>query len=164
MAGTLWTWGPEVKDREVGKAFQMTAWRTIPRPSGVVIVVQSLSHIWFFATPWTATCQTSLSFTIFWSLFKLVSMDSVVPSNHLFLCHLFLLHSIFPSIGVFSSELVVSIRWPKYWGFSFRISSFSEYSGLISFKDRLVWSPCSTRDFQESSPVRCFRITPSSHL
>ena len=100
--------------------------------------VQSLSHVWLFATPWTAACQTSLSITNFQSLLKLMSIESVMPSNHLILCHpLFLQPSIFPSIRVFSNELVLHIRWPKYWTFSFNISPSNEYSGLISF--RMDW-------------------------
>jgi len=88
-----------------------------------------------FATPWTAACQAFLSITNSWSLLKLMSIELVMPSNHLILCHPFLLlPSIFPSIRVFSSESVLCIRWPKYWSFSFIISSFNEYSGLISFK------------------------------
>ena len=89
-------------------------------------------------TPWTATCQASLSFTVSWSLLKLMSIKSVIPSNHLILCHpLHLLPSIFPSIRVFSNELALPIRWPKYWSFSFSISPSSEYLGLISF--RMDW-------------------------
>ena len=84
---------------------------------------------------WTAACQASLSFTISWSLFKLMSIESVMPSNHLILCHpLLLLPSIFPRIRVFSNESVLCIRWPKYWSFSFDISPSNEYSGLISFR------------------------------
>ena len=95
--------------------------------------VQSFSHAWLFATPWTAACQASLSFTVSQSLLKLMSMESVIPSNHLILCRpLLLLPSIFPNIRVFSNELALHIRWPKYW--SFRISPSNEYSGLISFK------------------------------
>jgi len=86
-------------------------------------------------TPWTAAHQVSLSFTISWSLLKLTSIESMMPSNHLVLCHpLLLLLSIFPSIRVFYSELALQIRWPKYWDFSFSISPSSEYSGWISFK------------------------------
>ena len=97
------------------------------------VIVQSLSHVWLFATPWTAACQASLSFTIFQSLLKLMSIELVMPSNHLVLCQsLLLLSSIFPSIRVFSSESVLRIRWPKYWSFS--ISPSNEYSGLISFR------------------------------
>ena len=96
-----------------------------------VTVVWSLSHAPLFATPWIATHQASLSFTISRSLLKLMSIESVMPSNHLILYRPLLLPSIFPSIRVFSNELVLRIRWPKYWGFS--ISSSNEYSGLISF-------------------------------
>ena len=95
--------------------------------------VQSLSHVWLFATPWTAARQTSLSITISQSLLKLTSIESVMPSNHLILCcPLLLLPSIFPSVRVFSSESVLCIRWPKYWSFS--ISPSNKYSGLISFR------------------------------
>ena len=100
--------------------------------------VQSLSRVRLFATPWTAAHQASLSITNSRSLLKLMSIDSVMPSNHLNLCRpLLLLPSIFPSIRVFSSESVLRIRWPKYWSFSFSISSSNEYSGPISF--RMDW-------------------------
>ena len=100
--------------------------------------VQSLSHVQLFMTPWTAAHQASLSITSSWSLIKLMSTKSVMPSNHLVLCHpLLLLPSIFPSIRVFSSESVLPIRWPKYWSFSFNISPSNEYSRLISF--RIDW-------------------------
>ena len=96
---------------------------------------QSLSRVWLFATPWTTAHQASLSFTIPQSLLKLMPIESVMPSNHLILCHpLLLLPSIFPSIRVFSNELALHIRWPKYWSFSFSISPSNEYSGLISFR------------------------------
>ena len=96
--------------------------------------VQSLSRVWLFATPWTAARQASLSIINSWSLLKLVSIESVMPSNHLILCRpLLLLPSSFPSIRVFSNESALCIRWPKYWSFSFSISPSSEYSGLISF-------------------------------
>ena len=102
------------------------------------VVVQSLSHVWFFVTPWTAACQAFLSFSVSWSLLKLMSIESVMASNHLILCHpLLLLPSIFPSIRVFSNESTLPIRWPKYWSFSFIISPSNEYSGLISF--RIDW-------------------------
>ena len=115
----------------------------------VVVVVQSLSHVRLFATPGAAALQASLSFTISQSLLKLTSIESVMPSNHLILCHsLLLLSSIFPSIWVFSNELTLHIRWPKYWSFS--ISPSSEYSGLIAFGIYLVWYPCCPRDSQES--------------
>ena len=97
--------------------------------------VQLLNNIRFFATSRTAACQTSLVFTISWSLLKLMSIESVMPSNHLILCHpLLLLPSIFPSIRVFSNELPLCIRWPKYWSFSFSISSSNEYSKVTSFR------------------------------
>ena len=96
------------------------------------------SHIQLFATPWTAARQASLSITNSQSLLKLISIDSVMPSNHLILCHpLFLLLSIFPRIGVFSNESILPIRWPQYWSFSFSVSPSSEYSGLIFF--RMDW-------------------------
>ena len=100
--------------------------------------VQSHSHVWLFATPWTAACQASLSVTNFQSFLKLMSIKLVMPSLNLILCHpLLLLPSIFPSIKVFSNESVLHIRWPKYWNFSISISPSNEYSGLISF--RMDW-------------------------
>ena len=104
------------------------------RPSSV----QSLSHVQLFATPWTATCQASLSITNSWSLSKLMSIESVMWSNHLILCcPLLLLPSTFPSIRIFSNESALHIRWPKYWSFSFNISPSNGHSGLISF--RMDW-------------------------
>ena len=111
--------------------------------------VQLLSSVRFFATPWTAAHQASLSITNSWSLLKFMSIKLVMPSNHLILCHLLLLlPSVFPSIKVFSNESVLCIRWPKCWSFSFSISPSNEYSGLISF--RIDWldllavdTPCS---------------------
>ena len=100
------------------------------------VVVQPLSHVQLFTTPWTAACQASLFFTISQSLLKLMSIKSMMPSNHLILfsfCLLLLLSSIFPSIRVFSSKSALHIRWPKYWSFSFSISLSNEYSGVISF-------------------------------
>ena len=99
-------------------------------PCLVAIVVHLLSRIRLSVTPWTAACQASLYFTISQSLLKLMSIETVMPSNHLTLCRLLLRPSIFPSIRVFSSELSLCIRWPKYWSFSISPS----YSGLISFK------------------------------
>ena len=94
-----------------------------------------LSCVRLFATPWTAACQASLSFTSSWTLLRLMSVESVMPSNQLILCcPLLLLPSIFPSIRVFSNESTLHIRWPKYWSFSFNISPSNEYSGLISFR------------------------------
>ena len=96
--------------------------------------VQLLSHVQLFAIPWTVAGQVSLSITNPGSLLKLMSIESVMPSNILILCHLLLLlSSIFPSIMVFSNESVLCIRWPKYWSLSFSISPSNEYSGLISF-------------------------------
>ena len=111
-----------------------------PRPfSGERISsVQSLSRVRLFATPWTATLQVSLSITNSRSLLKLMSIESVILSNHLILCHpLLLLPSIFPSIRGFSNESVLHIRWPKYWSFSFSTSPSNEYPGRISF--RMGW-------------------------
>ena len=100
--------------------------------------VQSLRYIQLLATPRTAACQASLSITNSWSLLKLVSIELVMPSNHLILCRPPLLpSSVFPSIRVFSNESALCIRWPKYWSFSFSISPSNEYSGLISF--RMDW-------------------------
>ena len=97
--------------------------------------IQSFSRVRLFATPWTAARQASLSITNSRSLLKLMSIESVMPSNHLILCHPLLLPlSVFPSIRVFSNESVFHIRWPKYWSFSFNISPSNEYSGLISFR------------------------------
>ena len=103
-----------------------------------LIFVQLFSHVQFFVTPWIAAHQASLSFTISWSLLKLMSIESVIPSNHLILCFpLLLLPSIFPSIRVFSYESALCIRWPKDWSFSFSISLPNEHLGLISF--RIDW-------------------------
>ena len=99
--------------------------------------VQSLSHFQLFATPWTAALQASLSITNSQSLLKLMSIELVMSSNHLLLCRLLLLLSIFSSIRVFSNESTLRMRWPKYWSFSFSISPSNEYSGLISF--RMDW-------------------------
>ena len=125
--------------------------------------VLSLSRRRLFATPCTAARQASLSITNSWSLLKLMSIEFLMPSNHLILCcPLILPPSIFPSIRVFSKESVLHIRWPKYCCFSFNISPSNEYSGLISF--RMDWSPCSPRDSQESSPTPQFRSINSLAL
>ena len=104
-------------------------------------VVQLPGPVWLFAIPWTAAHQASLSLTVFLSLLKLMSIESVTPSNHLILCCPLLLPAIFPSIRVFSNESPMSrifhIRWPKYWSWSFSICPSNEYSGLISF--RIDW-------------------------
>ena len=100
-----------------------------------VVVVQLLSRVWLFVTPWTVANQASLSFTISRSLLKLMSIELLMPSNHLILCcPLLLLHSFFPSIRVFSSKLALCIRWLKCWSFSLSTNSSNEYSGLTSFK------------------------------
>ena len=120
----------------------------------------SVAQPWLsnFAIPWTAAHQASLSITNSQSLLKLMSIESVMPSNHLILCHpLLLLPSIFPSIRVFSNESVLHIRWPKYWSFSFNFSPSSEYSGLAG-------SPCSSKDSQDSSPTPQFQSINSSVL
>ena len=103
-----------------------------------VVVVQTLSHVQLFVTPWTAVCHAFLSSTISQSFLKFISTESVMLSNYLFLRHpLLRLPSIFPSIRVFSSESALCIRWPRYWNFSFSTSPSDEYSGLISF--RIDW-------------------------
>ena len=118
--------------------FTVKFWESFILDIVVIVIVQSLSHIQTFVTSWTAARQSSLSFTISRSLLKLMSIESVMPSNHLILCHpLLLLPSIFPSIRVFSNESVLPIRWTKYWNFSYSISPSNEYSGLISF--RIDW-------------------------
>ena len=97
--------------------------------------VQSLSRVWFFATPWITACQATLSITNSQSSPKPVSIESVIPANHLILClPLLPLPSVFPSIRVFSNESALRIRWPKYWSFSFNISPSNEHPGLISFR------------------------------
>ena len=114
------------------------------------------------AMPWTAACQASLFITNSWSLLKLMSIESVMPSNHLFLCFpLLFLPSIIPSIRVFSSESALCIRWPKYWSFSFSISPSSEHSRLVSF--RMDWLDL-LGDSQESSPTPRFKSINSSVL
>ena len=119
--------------------------------------VQSLSRVQLLATPWTAACQASLSITNSQSLLKFMSIESVMPSNHLILSRPLLLPSIFPSIRVFSNESVLPIRGPKYWSSSISSSPSNEYSGLISFKDGLVGSLCSPRNSEESSPTPQFK-------
>ena len=111
--------------------------------SDLDIAVQSLSCVQLFVTPWTAARQASLSFTISQHLLKLMSIQLVMPSNHLILYHpLPLLPSIFPSIRVFSNKSIFCIRWPEYWSFSFSISPSNEYLGLISL--RIDWFDCPT--------------------
>ena len=120
--------------------------------------VQWLSHIQLFANPWITARQASLSITISQSLLKLMSIESVRPSSHLFLCRpLLLLPPIPPSIRVFSNESTLHMRWPKYWSFSFNVSPSNEYPGLISFRmDWLDLLAVQGRDSQESSPTPQF--------
>ena len=132
------------------------------------VVVQSLSHVQLFVTPWTVARQASLSITNSWSLLKLMSIELVMPSNHLILCHpLLLWPSIFPIIRLFTNESALFIRWPKYWSSALvSISSSSEYSGLISFRmcilffmtifhKFLKFSFCSSEQFQVSCLEVC---------
>ena len=132
------------------------------RPIWELNSVQSLSRVQLFVTSWTAAHQASLSITNSQSLLKLMSIESVMPSNHLILCQPLLLPpSIFPSIRVFSNESVLPIRWPKYWSFSFSISPSNEYSGLIFFTIDWLGSP---RDSQKSCPTPQFKSINSSSL
>ena len=133
--------------------------------SKCVSSVQLLSRVRLFATPWTAACQASLSIINSQSLLKLMSIELVMPSNHLILCHpLLLLLSIFLIFRLFSNESVLCYRCPMYWSFIFNISPSNEYSGLIRLKDGLVGSPYSARDSQESSPTPQFKSINSSVL
>ena len=112
----------------------MAFWKTVFLSDLSISSVQLLSSVWHFGTPWTAAHQASLSMANSQILLKLISIESVIPSNHLILCHpLLFLPSIFPSIRVFSSESVIHIRWPKNWSFRFSISPSNEYLALISF-------------------------------
>ena len=126
--------------------------------------LQLLSHVRLFATPWIAAHQASLSITNSWSLPKPMSIESVMPSSRLILCHpLLLLPSIFPSIRVFSNESALHIRWPKYWSFSLNISPSNEHPGLISFG--MDWlAPCCPRDSPESSLTSQLKSINSSAL
>ena len=127
--------------------------------------VQSLSCVRLFATPWIAACQASLSITNSRSSLRLTSIESVMPSSHLILCHpLLLLPPIPPSISVFSNESTLRMRWPKYWSFSFSISPSKEIPGLISFRMDLIGSHYGPRDSQESSPTPQFKSINSSAL
>ena len=148
-----------------GKGDYAIAWTVGFLTSFVAVIVQSLSRGWLFVTLWTTACQASLSFTISQSLLKLMSIESVMPSNHLILCHpVLLLSSTFPSIRVFSNELVLCIKWPKNWSFSFSISPSNEYSGMIFFRtdwfDLLVFQGT----LKGSSPMPQFKSINSSVL
>ena len=119
------------------------------------VVVQLLSPVQLFMTPWTTACQASLSFIVSWSVLKLMSIESMMLSSHVILCHSLLLPSVFPSVRVFSNESTLHIRWPKYWSFSFSISPSNEYSELISF--RIDWFDLlAVQGTLESSPAPQF--------
>ena len=153
----------KVKEQSKKPGLKLNIQKTKIMASNLISSVESLSCVWPFEIPWTAAHQTSLSITNSWSLLKLMSILSVMPSNHLILCHsLLLLPSIFPRIRVLSSESVLCIRWPKYWSFSFSISPSDEYPSVLW--DWLVGSPCSPRDSQESSPTPQFKSINSSAL
>ena len=131
-----WTapWEQKLKD----EAGMLLTHPTLGFWGSLFIVVQSLNHVWFLVTPWTATHQVPLSSTVSWSLLKSMSIELMMLSNHLILCcPLLHLPSVFPSINVFPNESAIRIRWPKCWNFSFSISPSSEYSGLIFF--RIDW-------------------------
>ena len=136
-----------------------------PPGKPIVVVAQLLSHVQLFVTPRTTARQASLSITNSQSLLKLMSIESVMPSNHLILCRPLLLPpSIFPSIRVFSNESVLHIRWPKYWSFSFNISPSNEHPGLIFFRMDWLDLLCSPRDSQASSLTPQFKSIISSAL
>ena len=124
----------------------------------ITVVVQYLSHVRLFATPWTTARQASLSITISWSLLKLMSIEPVMPSNHLILCHPLLLPSIFHLIRVFSNESALHLRWPKDWSFSFSISPSNEYSGLVSFRMDWLDLLAVQGTLQEPSPAPQFEM------
>ena len=137
----------------------------IPNPVHQFSSVQSLSRVRLFVTPWTAALQASLSFTNSLTLLKLMSIEAVMPSNHLVLCCPFLLlPSIFPSFRVFSNESALGIRWPKYWSFSLSISHSNEYSGLISFRIGWLDLLAAQGTLQEYSPTPQFKSINSSVL
>ena len=143
-----------------------TQGRELVKPLRLFSSLQSLSRVRLYVTPWTAACRASLFITSFRSLSKPMSIESVMPSSHLILCHpLLLLPSILPSIiRVFSNESTLRMRWPKYWGFSFSIIPSKGIPGLISFRNGLVGSPCGPRDSQESSPIPQLKSINSSAL
>ena len=137
MASDAWNrgWGGARRAKSVTELLHLTQKTTF---STATLSVQSLSRVRLFVTRWTAAHQASLSITNSWSLLKIMSLELVMPSNHLILCHLLLLPpSVFPSIRVFSNQSVLRIRWPKYWSFSFSIIPSNENSGLISL--RIDW-------------------------
>ena len=145
------------QDKQISYRLHATFWVetqvSIAIYNSSVVAVQLLSCVRLFVTPWTAASQVSLSFTVSWSLFKLMLIESVMPSNHLVLCNP-LLPSVFPSIRFFSSELALHIRRPKYWGFS--MSPCSEYSGLISFRTDWYDLPAVQRTLKNL--LQCFEV------
>ena len=147
---TLWAWHQCIWHFELfsqqwcwSHLWKMAAWGGVEllaflKSRCIAVIVQSVSCVWLFMTPWTGACQASLSLIISWSSPKFMSIELVMPFNHLILCHpLLFLPLIFPSIRVFSSELTLCIRWLKYWSFSFSISPSNEFSGLIFL--RIDW-------------------------
>jgi len=155
--------GDQAAWRPLAEADLATACAGVHRVSSNFSSVQLLSRVQLFATPWTAARQASLSITNSRSWLKLMSTESVMPSNHLILCHYLLLPSNFPIIRVFSNESILHIRCPKYWSFSFSISPFSEYSGLISF--RIDWLDLlAGQGIRKSSPAPQFKSINYSAL
>ena len=135
--------GEEAGQRGKTDGGQLPSWWQVWCWETLFFVVQSVSCVQLFATPWTIATQAPLSFTVSQNLLKFMSTELVMLLNHLILCHpLLLLPSLFPSIKVSSKESALPIRWPKYWSFSFSINPPNEYSGLISFRIDLIWSPC----------------------
>ena len=150
-------WGPPKSLQMVTAAMKLKDTCSLEEMLWTTSVQFSRSVLSDSVIPWTAACQASLSITNSQSLLKPMSIESVMPSNHLILCHpLILLSSIFPSIRVFSSESFLHVRWPKDWSFFFNISPSNEHPGLISFRMDRFWSPCSPRESQESSPAPQF--------
>ena len=145
----------------------LSQWLTLKQfllSSLFVVVVQSLSCVWLFVTPWTAACQASLSFTISRSLLKFMSIELVMLSNHLILCCPLLMLSILPSTRVFCNESAVHIRWPKVLEFQLQYQSFQWIFRVDFLEDWLVWPPCSLRESQESSSAPQFESINSSAL
>ena len=138
MSTKLWGCYHKVNEESEKTDLKLNIQKTMIMTSSPIHSVQLLSHVEHFTTPWTEACQASLSITNFRSLLKLMSIESMMPSNHFVLCcPRLILPLIMPRTRVFSDELTLHIRWPKYWNFSFSISPSNEYSGLISF--RMDW-------------------------
>ena len=131
----------------------------------IYVIVQSLSHVWLFVTPWTAACQAPLSSSLLWSLLKFTFIESVMLSNHLILCcPLLLLPLFFPIMRVFSDVLALCIMWPKYWSFSFSVNPSNDYSGLISFRFDCFDLLAVQGILKKSSPTPQFKSINSSAL